>query len=119
VVLEEFLDASCPGRAVVEIDISLPSLRMASDVLGCKKSLQLVAMDAAHLAFRDRIFDLRICIQNGISAFGTDQQVLFAEAARVTRSGGTVLFSSYSETFWAERLKWFEVQARTQAHRRN
>jgi len=29
----------------------------------------------------------------------------------VTRSAGVVLFSSYSDRFWEERLKWFEIQA--------
>jgi 2-polyprenyl-6-hydroxyphenyl methylase/3-demethylubiquinone-9 3-methyltransferase len=99
------------AREVFGIDTSLPSLRMATKFLGCKKSLHLVAMDAAHLGFRDRTFDLTICIQNGISAFGTDQRAVFTEAVRVTRRAGTVLFSSYSDCFWEERLKWFEIQA--------
>ncbi len=60
-------------------------------------------MDATHLGFRDHAFDLTICIQNGISDFGVDEQQLFAEALRVTRSGGVVLFSSYSDRFWEER----------------
>ena len=67
-------------------------------------------IDAAHLGFRNRTFDLTMCIQNGISAFGTDQEV-FTEAVRVTRQDGTVLFSSYSDRFWEERLNWFEIQA--------
>jgi SAM-dependent methyltransferase len=99
------------ARTVVGIDTSLPSLRMATDLVGHKRALHLVAMDAAHMGFRDQTFDLTICIQNGISAFGTDQRELLAEAARVTRLGGSVLFSSYSERFWEERLKWFEIQA--------
>ena len=33
------------------------------------------------------------------------------EAMRVTRSGGTVLFSSYSERFWVDRLEWFQIQS--------
>lgn len=72
----------------------------------------LATMDATHLGLRDQAFDLTICIQNGISAFGADQQEFFAEALRVTRSGGVVLFSSYSDRFWEERLKWFEIQAK-------
>ncbi len=98
-------------RVAVGVDTSLASLRMAADFLGRSGSLHLAQMDAAYLGFRDHTFDLTICIQNGISAFGVDQQQLFAEAVRVTRSGGTVLFSSYSEKFWAHRLKWFEIQA--------
>jgi 2-polyprenyl-6-hydroxyphenyl methylase/3-demethylubiquinone-9 3-methyltransferase len=68
-------------------------------------------MDAVELGFRDRQFDTVICIQNGISAFGVDQRTLIEEAMRVTRSGGIVLFSSYSERFWENRLEWFRIQS--------
>ena len=98
-------------RAAVGIDTSLASLRMAWEYVGRPPSLSLAAMDAAHLGFRDGSFDLTLCIQNGISAFGVSQRQLFAEAVRVTRSGGRVLFSSYSARFWADRLAWFEAQA--------
>jgi len=99
------------ARSVVGIDTSMQSLRMAAEFVGRSKSVHLAAMDAAQMGFRGRTFDLTICIQNGISAFGVDQKSLLAEAVRVTRSGGVVLFSSYSQRFWAERLKWFEIQA--------
>jgi hypothetical protein len=58
--------------------------------------------------------DFTICIQNGICAFAVDQQQLFREAMRVTRSGGLVMFSSYTQQFWEHRLEWFEIQS---AHR--
>jgi 2-polyprenyl-6-hydroxyphenyl methylase/3-demethylubiquinone-9 3-methyltransferase len=51
------------------------------------------------------------CVQNGISAFGVDPIRLIQEAIRVTKPSGVVLFSSYAEQFWEERLKWFELQA--------
>jgi len=99
------------ARSVVGIDTSMQSLRMATEFAGHSESLHLAAMDGAQMGFRSQSFDLTICIQNGISAFGVDQKSLFAEAVRVTRCGGVVLFSSYAERFWAERLKWFEIQA--------
>ena len=68
-------------------------------------------MDAADLGFCDGSFDLVACVQNGISAFKVDQERLIREALRVTRPGGSVLFSSYSERFWPERLNWFRIQA--------
>lgn len=95
----------------IGIDTSFASLRLALEFVGRPESLRLAQMDALHLGFRDGTFDLTICIQNGISAFAVDQQRLLAEAVRVTRSGGTVLFSSYCEGFWPERLKWFELQS--------
>jgi len=98
-------------RTVAGIDTSIPSLRMAVDYVGHEETLRLAAMDATRMAFRNHTFDLTICIQNGVSAFGVDQQQLIGEAVRVTRPGGGVLFSSYSERFWEERLKWFKIQA--------
>ncbi len=98
-------------RVAVGVDTSFPSLRMARGFLGGAESLRLAQMDAAHLGFRDCTFDVTICIQNGISAFGVDQQRLFAEAVRVTRLGGTALFSSYCDGFWGDRLRWFEIQS--------
>jgi len=101
-------------RVAFGIDTSFSSLRMALEFVGRGPSLRLACMDAVHLGFREHFFDLTICIQNGICAFAVDQQQLFKEALRVTRSGGLVLFSTYSARFWEHRLEWFEVQS---AHR--
>lgn len=95
---------------VIGIDTSQDSLILAkrSDR---HSSFWLAAMNAVHLGFQDQCFDVTICIQNGISAFNVNQEDLIREALRVTRSGGRVLFSSYSEGFWPERLRWFRIQA--------
>jgi len=107
-VLERLLPAV---HVAFGVDTSLPSLRMARELKGHKASLHLACMDAITMGFRDRVFDLTVCIQNGICAFAVDQQRLFREALRVTRSGGLVLFSSYSAQFWEHRLQWFEIQS--------
>ena len=44
-------------------------------------------------------------------AFQMEQKILVAEALRVTRSGGSVLLSSYAERFWEDRIGWFRLQA--------
>jgi 2-polyprenyl-6-hydroxyphenyl methylase/3-demethylubiquinone-9 3-methyltransferase len=93
------------------IDTSLESLRFAQNFMEGSGKVRLLLMDATQMGFPDRRFDLTFCIQNGICAFAVDRQRLFAEALRVTRSGGTVLFSTYSDRFWKERLEWFEIQA--------
>lgn len=69
-------------------------------------------MDAINLAFRGYMFDLVICIQNGISAFQVDKLKLLSESIRVTKEDGYVIFSSYSEKFWDDRLKWFQLQSK-------
>jgi 2-polyprenyl-6-hydroxyphenyl methylase/3-demethylubiquinone-9 3-methyltransferase len=96
---------------VVGIDTSFISLQLARQSVGRAPSFALAAMDAVALGFRDGQFDLVACVQNGISAFHVDQRRLIAEAVRVTRPGGRVLFSSYLESFWPERIAWFRIQA--------
>jgi len=102
---------STKAKTVVGIDISHASLLLAQGTLGDAPACYLFAMDAVNLGFGDRLFDRVFCIQNGISAFGIDQRKLTEEAMRVTRSGGKVFFSSYSEHFWEDRLDWFRIQA--------
>jgi len=99
------------ARLVTGIDTSAASLDLARQLLGDAPALQLQEMDATDLGFGEGEFDVVICIQNGICAFGVDQRQLLREAIRVTRSGGTVLLSSYSQRFWADRLDWFRRQA--------
>jgi SAM-dependent methyltransferase len=98
-------------RLVAGVDTSFASLALAREELAAYRNVHLVQADAASLGIRDNVFDVVTCIQNGISAFHVDPGELVAEAVRVTKPGGTVLFSSYAEAFWEERLAWFEAQA--------
>ncbi len=99
------------AKTTVGIDTSYASLLLAQKILGDHPACHLLAMDAVKLGFGDRLFDWVFCIQNGISAFGVNQRQLIEEAMRVTHSGGTVFFSSYSENFWIDRLAWFRIQS--------
>jgi 2-polyprenyl-6-hydroxyphenyl methylase/3-demethylubiquinone-9 3-methyltransferase len=96
---------------VVGIDTSQQSLLAARELLGRDAPCYLLMMDASRLGFAGRAFDMVVGIQNSISAFKVDQGMLLTEAVRVTRQGGRVLFSSYAERFWDDRLEWFELQA--------
>lgn len=96
---------------VVGIDNSHPSLLLGKHFLRGVRNAALVEADAAEPAFSENSFDAVIAIQNGISAFGIDRQKLVRESVRVAKPGGTVLFSTYSEKFWTQRLRWFERQA--------
>ncbi|MCK4247207.1 MAG: class I SAM-dependent methyltransferase [Methanomicrobia archaeon] len=101
------------ARMVIGIDTSLASLVLGREMLFDISNCRLLNMDAVRLAFHDKVFDCVICIQNGISAFHVNQQDLIRESVRVTKLGGTVLFSSYSNKFWEERLNWFQLQLET------
>lgn len=96
---------------VVGIDTSHESLRLARQMLHGRGDCRLLHMDALRLTFDDDAFDVVVCIQNGLSAFGVDQQTVVNEAVRVTRPGGRALFSTYAESFWPERLEWFRLQS--------
>jgi 2-polyprenyl-6-hydroxyphenyl methylase/3-demethylubiquinone-9 3-methyltransferase len=99
------------AESVVGIDTAGSSLALARDVLSPFSNCYLAQADAVALALGDRVFDVVVCIQNGICAFGVDQPSLIRESVRVTRRGGRVLLSTYSERFWSDRLEWFELQS--------
>lgn len=99
------------ARWVVGIDTSVSSLLYGQKSLCNTSNCVLIQMDAAQLSFLDRTFDVVVCIQNGISAFHTDQGRLIRESVRVAKRGGMILFSSYSDKFWEYRLEWFRRQS--------
>jgi len=99
------------AKFVIGIDTSYPSLIMGKKMLSNISNCLLLEMNAIKMGFRDNLFDVVICIQNGISAFHVDQKELIRESIRVTRPGGTILFSTYSEKFWDHHLHWFQLQA--------
>ncbi len=99
------------AKWVVGIDTSRASLSFAQKRTQNLTNCTLLQMDAVALGFQDRSFDLVVCIQNGISAFKVNPKDLMKESLRVARKGGMVLFSSYSEKFWKDRLEWFKLQA--------
>ncbi len=99
------------------IDSSRNSLILMKNILSEKdkrkiRNCSLYEMNAAGLGFKDRVFNTVLCIQNGISAFNVNRQELMKEAVRVTSLGGLVIFSSYSEKFWEDRLEWFKIQSK-------
>ena len=96
---------------IVGIDISYDNLCYAkNDYLG-NLSYHLIQMNAANLGFKTNCFDLVFCIQNGISAFKEDPNLLISEARRITKPGEIVLFSSYTDKIWEARLEWFKIQS--------
>jgi len=99
------------ARWVVGIDTSNSSLQFARNFIQDALNISLTESDAANLGFREHTFDRVVCIQNGISAFHVDPRILISESLRVTKTGGMILFSTYSARFWRERLRWFQLQS--------
>lgn len=110
------------GRALKEVaphvhhavgcDTAASSLHLGAVFLRGVRNCDLVRANAIRTGFQDGSFDGVLCIQNGISAFRESPSSLVAEAARITREGGVILFSSYSPRIWDARLEWFRAQAR-------
>lgn len=98
-------------KTIIGIDTSFASLRLGREKLKRISNCHLLNMDATRLAFADSLFDVVVCIQNGISAFHVNPTDLIRESLRVAGSGGIVLFSSYSDKFWNARLEWFRLQS--------
>jgi 2-polyprenyl-6-hydroxyphenyl methylase/3-demethylubiquinone-9 3-methyltransferase len=96
---------------VVGIDVAPGSIAAARRLAEPGSRCAFHCMDALDLQFEDASFDIVACVQNGICAFRVDEKSLLAEALRVARPGGRVLFSSYSDKIWPDRLAWFEAQA--------
>ena len=99
------------AEEVYGIDISDSNLRFGKEYLKGHRNCSLFVMNASETGFKSGVFDVVLCIQNGISAFGIDKENLIEEAVRLTKPGGYALFSSYAEEFWNERLNWFEIQS--------
>jgi len=100
------------AKYVHGIDTSMPSLKLARELLKNVQHHFLQHMNATKLAYSANTMDIVLCLQNGISAFNSDQRALVKEAVRVTKPGGAAIFSTYSEKFWDHRLKWFELQSK-------
>jgi 2-polyprenyl-6-hydroxyphenyl methylase/3-demethylubiquinone-9 3-methyltransferase len=100
------------AKLTIGVDTSIDSLLLGKKMLRDSKTCVLLKMNAVQLGFLDQTFDRVICIQNGISAFHVNQKDLIRESIRVTKRRGKVIFSSYSDKFWKDRLEWFRLQSK-------
>jgi ubiquinone/menaquinone biosynthesis C-methylase UbiE len=90
-VLTRHLAASLPEQVtIVATDLNPPMLALARE-LGTPRPVQWQVADAMDLPFEDATFDLVVC-QFGVMFF-PDKARAYAQARRVLRPGGTLLFS--------------------------
>lgn len=95
---------------IVGIDISTNSVRFGEEFLKDLPNCEIRVMDAHDLSFGP-VFDVVLCLQNGISAIKGEADHLVAQSLRVLVPGGKAYFSTYSASFWDHRLAWFREQA--------
>lgn len=100
--------APCCGE-ILGIDSSKDSVELGKAYLKDCPNAALEVMDVHQMAF-SQLFDVILCLQNGLSAMRADAAMVQAVLDALT-PGGTAYFSSYSARFWDCRLAWFEEQA--------
>ena len=81
-----------PGVAIVATDLNAPMLAQA-EAIGTARPVTWRTADAMALPFADASFDVVAC-QFGVMFF-PDKARAFAEARRVLRPGGTLLFNAW------------------------
>jgi ubiquinone/menaquinone biosynthesis C-methylase UbiE len=96
---------------VIGIDIAEASLKLAEEYLIDKSNIELHFMTARSIRFNEKTFDAVVGIQNAISALKIEPKLLLNESMRVSKDGGKIFLSSYSEKIWEERLSWFIKQS--------
>lgn len=103
-------DLSPSVGSIVGLDISQDTVRYGRDYLQECKNCTLLAQDV-HTLDVDGLYDVVLCLQNGLSAFkGMDTEVAL-KALKALKPGGRAYFSSYSMKFWDTRLAWFHEQS--------
>ena len=83
-------------QSVIGIDTAKTSLKHAKHFLANYNNITLYHQTARNILLRSDSIDVVVAIQNPISAFKIDPEVLVNEALKVTKKGGKILISSYS-----------------------
>lgn len=93
------------------IDNARANVELATEYLQDSPGIEIHLMSVDNLEFTDHSFDLVLCAQNGLSAFGLDPINVVREAWRVAKQDGRLICCSYADSFWPRRLQWFRDQA--------
>ena len=93
------------------IDNAPGNIELAGEHLHSEPGTKVHLMSVDDLEFPDNSFDLVLCTQNGLSAFGLDPLIVVREASRVTKRDGRLYCCTYADSFWPSRLQWFHNQA--------
>ena len=90
VLTRQLASALAPGAAIVATDLNQPMLDLAA-AIGTPRPVEWRQADALRLPFDDASFDAVVC-QFGVMFF-PDKAGAFAQARRVLRAGGVLIFN--------------------------
>ncbi len=97
-------------KSILGIDISEDSVEFGNKYLDGVSNAQLIKMDVHNLQL-DSLFEVVLCLQNGLSAMKLDPFKGISAITDLLRPKGKAFISSYSPKFWKHRLDWFYEQA--------
>ena len=103
-------ELSHSAKSFVGIDVSEGSIEFGKEYLKELPNVRLEVMDVHRLDFVE-VFDVALCLQNGLSALKGEPIDLIKISLRALLKGGKAYFSTYSTKFWRHRLAWFQEQA--------
>ena len=96
-------------HTITGVDISAESVELGRQYLAGAPNASMAVMDLFEMSF-DRLFDVVLLLQNGLSAIRATEEVI-TKIMGLAAPGGTIYFSTYSPHFWEQRMLWFEEQA--------
>ena len=102
-------ELSSHAKSLVGIDISDGSIEFGKEYLKDFSNVHLEVKDAHRLDYQE-VFDVVLCLQNGLSALKGNPLELIQISMRALQIGGRAYFSTYSAKFWQHRLAWFREQ---------
>jgi SAM-dependent methyltransferase len=92
------------GARAFGVELSDNALALAREHLAAtRQRAALVQADGGRLPFRDRSFDLVICL--AVLPFARDAAAIVAEAARVLRDDGVAVLMAYNRHSWMYALR--------------
>ncbi|MCP4430248.1 MAG: class I SAM-dependent methyltransferase [Gammaproteobacteria bacterium] len=93
------------------IDNAPDNIELALEHVGLLQNVSVRKADVTSIDSPDNSYDLVLCMQNGLSAFGNNPLNVVRESCRVLNETGKLICCTYSEKIWPDRLKWFREQS--------
>ncbi|MCH8741553.1 class I SAM-dependent methyltransferase [Patescibacteria group bacterium] len=96
------------AKKIIGIDNNKRLFKEIKKSLSKFKNVKVFLEEAQRLHFKNNTFDYAICMGNTFGDFGEDKLKILKEMQRVTKKGGRIIISVYSEKALPIRLKEYK-----------
>lgn len=96
------------AKKIIGIDNDKGLFEEIKENLSKFKNVEVFLEDARKMHFPDNMFDYTICMGNTFGDFGNDKLKVLKEMKRVTKKGGKIIISVYSENALEIRIKEYK-----------